>query len=238
LAAHGDRGGERPNETLLSHSRALAASGHYRHVAAGTLRSQELSLEDALLAADASGAARIAIYPMFMADGYFTGKVLPERIAAAGLSGRCRLLAPLGLDPQLPGLMMTHAVMTASAAGLSPPQTRLLIVGHGSKLGRASLRSTERVACKLRQMQQFAWVEAAYLEETPFLDTQLTSSILTTLVLGFFSGDGMHAAEDVPGAIVGTGADAHYAGSVGRQPEISQIIHAAVRCAMGASPLA
>ncbi len=238
LAAHGDRGGETPNEVLLSHVRTLAATGHYRLVTAGTLRSEDLSLEHAMHAAEASGAARIAVYPMFMADGYFTGKVLPDRIAAAGLSDRCSLLAPLGLDPQLPPLMMRHAILFAAQIGLNPAHTRLLVAGHGSKIGRASLRSTERVACKLRKMRRFAWIETAYLEETPFLHSQLPSSELTTLVLGFFSGDGLHASEDVPGAIAASGATAHYAGSIGRQPEIGQIIDAAVRLAIDSVPRA
>jgi sirohydrochlorin cobaltochelatase len=235
LAAHGDRGGEAPNATLLAHRDALAATRLFRSVAAGALRAENLPLEEALQQAHASGAARIVVYPMFMADGYFTGKVLPERIAAAGLTDRCTLLQPLGLDPQLPNLMMNHALAMAGQTELTPHHTRLLIVGHGSKIGRASLRSTERVACKIRKMQQFSYVETAYLEEAPFLGECLKSSLLTTLVLGFFSGDGMHAAEDVPGAIAEAGADAHYAGSVGRQPQIAGIIEAAVRTAVVAS---
>lgn len=231
LAAHGDRGGDAPDAILRSHANALTATGSYRLVTAGTLRPAELALEDALHQARASGASRIAVYPMFMADGYFTGKVLPARIAAVGLAQFCTLLAPLGLDPQLPSLMMSQALACAGGAGLQPAHTRLLVVGHGSKLGRASLRSTERVACKLRKMRRFAWVETAYLEEAPFLNAQLRCSDLATLVLGFFSGDGMHAAEDVPGAIAEAKADAVYAGSVGREPDIANIIDAAVRAA-------
>lgn len=232
LAAHGDRGGPAPNLALLSHTRALAATGAFRSVCAGTLKSQELTLEEALHQAHASGAARIAIYPMFMADGYFTGKVLPERVAAAGLAQLCTLLPPLGLDPAMPSLMMQHAVAAAQTVALNPAHTRLLLVGHGSKISRASLRSTERVACKLRRLQRFAFVETAYLEESPFLEAQLKGAELTTLVMGFFSGDGMHAGEDVPAAISSLRANAHYAGPIGKQPEIAQIIAAAVRAAV------
>ena len=234
LAAHGDRGGEAPNATLLAHRDALVATGLFRNVTAGALRAENLPLEEALQHAHASGATRIAVYPMFMADGYFTGKVLPERIAAAGLTDSCTLLPPLGLDPQLPKLMMSYALAMAGQTELTPAHTRLLIVGHGSKIGRASLRSTERVACKIRKMQQFSYVETAYLEETPFLGEQLKSSPLTTLVIGFFSGDGLHAAEDVPGAIAEAEADAHYAGPVGRHPQIAGIIEAAVRAGVAA----
>ena len=234
LAAHGDRGGrsgEARNATLLAHASSLAATGAFRSVGAGTLKSEDLALKDALAQAHATGAARVAVYPMFMADGFFTSKALPERIAAVGLAHLCTLLPPLGLDPLMPSLIMQHAVAAAQTAALNPAHTRLLLVGHGSKISRASLRSTERVACKLRQLQRFAFIETAYLEESPFLDAQLKSAELTTLVSGFFSGDGLHAAEDVPGAIAQAGANAHYAGSIAGQPGIAQIVEAAVRAA-------
>ena len=231
LAAHGDTSGETPNAALLSHASALAAKGYFRHVGAGTLKTDDLPLEIALSAARASGAARIAVYPMFMADGYFTGKVLPQRIAAAGLSLHCKLIAPLGLDPQMPGLMMSHALTIAERSAIEPTLARLLVVGHGSKFGRASLHATEKVASRLRQIGRFAFVETAYLEETPFLSDQLKYGGLTTLVTGFFSGEGMHASQDVPDAIAAAGTGAHYAGAIGGHPEIAQIIETAVRAA-------
>jgi len=231
LAAHGDRGGESPNATLLSHAASLGMRGCFRSVSAGALRSDCLPLDKALLQARASGASHIAVYPLFMADGYFTGTVLPQQIAKAGLSGTCTLLPPLGLDPQIPALMTAHALAAARKASLSPPHTRLLIASHGSQKSRASLRSTERVACKVRQQGQFLSVETAYLEEDPSLDSKLIDCPATTLVLGFFSGDGLHAAEDVPGAIARSGADAQHVGSLGRLPQIAEIIEAAVRLA-------
>ena len=232
LAAHGDRGGKAPNAVLLAHRDALAGRGLFRHVAAGALRSDALPFEDALQQAHASGAARIAVYPMFMADGYFTAKVLPERIMAAGLTERCHVLRPLGLDPQMPELMISHALTSASADGLNPVHSRLLVVAHGSKHGRASLRSTERVACAIRRQQKFCCVETAYLEETPFLAEQLRSTPLTTIVLGFFSGDGMHASEDVPERIAQSRMHAKYAGTIGHHRAIPGVIEAAVRTAL------
>lgn len=232
LAAHGDRGGETPNATLLDHASNLASRNVFRHVAAGTLRSQELTLDNALRAARNSGASMIAVYPIFMADGYFTAKVLPDAIAAAGMTELCTVLPPLGLDPQLPDIMLEHALDAALGFALDPLQTRLLVAAHGSKLGQASFRSTERIAARLRARQRFALVETAYLEQSPFLSQQLTNSGLSTLVSGFFSGDGMHAGEDVPGAIAARGAGAHYAGSIGCHPCIAQIIDDAVRAAV------
>ena len=229
LAAHGDRGGAAPNATLLAHAKALTAMGVYRCVAPGTLKSDDLPLELALDEAKRSQAQRIAVYPMFMADGYFTGTVLPDRIAAAGLAGRCTLLSPLGLDPKIPELMLADALATAARKGLKPIGARLLIAGHGSKISRASYRATERVASALRRMEHFAKVDTAYLEEDPLLEAQLSALSLPTIVAGFFSGDGMHAAEDVPRAIQVSGAAAFYCGAVSQHRQIPNIIHAAVQ---------
>ena len=232
LAAHGDRGGNAPNQTLLAHRDRLAKSAAFDFTGAGVFRGDP-SLAGALEAARQSGAGRVLIYPLFMSGGYFTKKVLPERIAEAGLAGRCEILAPLGLDPALPPVILNRAVSAANDARIDPCHARLLVVGHGSAGARASAKSTERVACWLRKTRTFAYTETAFLEEEPMLGAQLCGPHPATVVVGFFSGDGLHAAEDVPGAILEANANAIYAGSVGPLPEVTEIIAAAARRAMG-----
>ncbi len=238
IAAHGDRGGDAPNAILRAHTQALSQRGIFREVYAGTLKSEDLTLEAALQEAALAGADRICIFPMFMADGYFTNKILPDRIAQAGLTARAQVLAPLGVDPLLPPLILRSSLIAAGRYALEPAATTLLLVGHGSKLGQASLEATERAACRLRQSRAFADVTTAYLEETPFLDTALQDAGNSTLVLGFFSGDGMHAGEDVPTAIARTGSGAHYAGPIGGDVEIPAIIERAVRAFLRADGIA
>ena len=231
LAAHGDRGGAAPNSTLRSHRDRLQAMGVFRTVTAGVLNG-EPSLESALLATQAAGAQRIAVYPMFMAAGYFTNMVLPERIAAVGLDRQCRILEPLGQDLRIPSLLLDEARAAAAAAGLEPAATRLLIVGHGSKLGPASANATREVASAVARLQSFMSVETAFLEELPFVDAALAGERPPTVVSGFFSGDGLHAQEDVPEAIAEAGGRAVYAGSIGRSAELASIIRDAVEMAM------
>lgn len=227
IAAHGDRAGKAPNRTVLAHSSALAASGAFRHAGAGVLNG-EPALETALALAAASGAAGIAVFPFFMSGGYFTGTVLPARIASAGMTAKCRLLAPLGLDPRLPGLMSDRALEAARSAGFRPGDTALLVAGHGSKLGPASARATLRIAEAVRQRATFARVSIALLEEPPFLGGALAAAIGPLVVTGFFSGDGLHAGEDVPEAIRASGRDAVYAGPVGGLPGVAGLIRDAV----------
>lgn len=228
LAAHGDRGGECPNATLLSHCASLSERKLFHSVSAGVLRG-EPQLEEAVRGALAGGALSLAIYPMFMSDGYFTGRVLVQRLAALEIPVDVHVLPPLGADPLVPGLMLSLALRTTTENGWQPPLTRLLIVGHGSKIGSASADATRKVAAQIAQHSRFQSVECAFLEEAEFLADALTRSERTpTVVLGFFAGDGLHSAEDVPETISETGSKAVYAGSIGKAPEVRELILQAV----------
>ncbi len=99
-----------------------------------------------------------------------------------------------------------------------------MVVGHGSKFGPASARATRDAAVAIARAGVFASVSTAFLEEPPFLKTELGRLQTPTVVAGFFFGDGMHAGEDVPAAIEETGAHAVYAGPIGQSPGIPSLI--------------
>lgn len=233
LASHGDRGGPHPNAALRSQAEAVSTLTGLR-VWTGVLKG-EPTLENALAEAAASGAPRIAVYPLFMADGYFVQKVR-DRIAAAGFENTAHLLTPLGLDPALPGLIVESAVETAQRGGFEAASSRLLIVGHGSKLGPASASATRKVAARAALARRFASVATAFLEEEPFVDDALRASATPTVVAGFFFGDGMHGGDDVPEAIAETGARAIYTGAIGNSPAVAPLIAAVLLAEATAAP--
>lgn len=228
LIAHGDRGGPAPNAALAAQAAAVHALVQ-APVSTGLLKG-EPAIEQALAEAATSGAARIVVYPLFMADGYFVQKVR-ERIAATGIEPEPTLLSPLGLEPGLPDILVTEAAAVAEAKGLGALSSRLMIVGHGSKLGPASATATRKAAARAALSRRFASVTTAFLEEEPFLEDALRASRDPTVVSGFFFGDGMHAGEDVPDAIAETGANAVYAGSIGNSPAVAPLIAAALLAA-------
>lgn len=223
LAAHGDRGGEDANAALLAHRDVVATSQRFRSVTAGVLKGDP-PLEAALAAAAASGARHIVIYPYFMADGFFVNTRLRQRIEAAALALPWHLLPPLGLDEDLPDLMRRSAGSTAQAAHFAHAAADLLVVGHGSKLGPASSDATRVVAAHLTRIAGFRSVHTAFLEEPPSLQTALQSAHEPIVVSGFFSGDGLHAGEDVPQAIAASRRRAVYAGPIGRDPAVADLI--------------
>jgi len=227
LVAHGERGGTFANSALLAHAAAVREEGPFAAVTAGVLNGVP-TFEQALSEAAQARPPAILVYPFFMADGYFSNVVVPRRIAAAGLGDRCHLLPPLGLDRGLPSLLLADALATAAGAGLDPAASRLLVVGHGSKSARASARATEEVAVQISRSKRFQSVAIAFIEEPPFLDDMLVGRQPPTVIAGFFSGDGLHAAEDIPQAVKMTGANAVYSGAVGGKAAVAELIVAAV----------
>ncbi|MCC7252259.1 CbiX/SirB N-terminal domain-containing protein [Hyphomicrobium sp.] len=227
LASHGDRGGASPNAALEAQAEAVRTLTGLP-VAIGVLKGTP-TIEQALAEAAASGPAQIAVYPLFMADGYFVQKVLNDRIRATETAPEPKLLVPLGLDPALPDLLVQEALTVAEREGFEPATSRLLIVGHGSKLGPASATATRKAAARVALARRFASVTMAFLEEEPFLeDTLRATATVPTIVAGFFFGDGMHAGEDVPDIIAETGANAIYTGAIGNSPTIAPLIAAAL----------
>jgi sirohydrochlorin ferrochelatase len=230
LASHGDRAGTARNRLLLSHAESVRSLTGFSIVTAGVLKG-EPSLEAALSEAAATGAHTILVYPLFMAEGYFTATVLPDRILAAGHESRAHLMPPLGVDPGIFDLVRASALETSRRAGFDPQASRLLVVGHGSKFGAASARATCDAAADIARSDAFASVSTAFLEEPPFLKTELGRLQTPTVVAGFFFGDGMHAGEDIPAAIGETGAHAVYAGPIGSSPGIPSLIAASLLAA-------
>jgi sirohydrochlorin ferrochelatase len=237
LAAHGDRGGAGRNATLRAlraHTAAVARLAAPLAVTCGVLKG-EPSLEDALREAAGAGRRRILVYPFFMADGYFASSVLPFRVRNAGFESVSRILAPLGLNMRLPDLLLAEALEAAQQAGIAPREARLVVAGHGSKIGPASARATESAASTIRLAARFASVETAFLEESPFLADAFENETAVTVVSGLFSGEGLHAGEDVPGTLRAAGAtNAIYAGPIGRARRIPALIADALLCEVAA----
>ncbi len=225
LASHGDRGGASPNAALKAQADAVRALTGI-HIATGMLKGDP-TVEQAVADAAATGAPRLAVFPLFMADGYFVQKVR-DRINALGLTPEPQILTPLGLAPELPDILVAEALATAAAAAFDAARSRLLVVGHGSKLGPASATATRKVAARAALARRFASVATAFLEEEPFVEDALRASTAPTVVAGFFFGDGMHAGEDVPDAIEETGANAVYTGAIGNSPAVAPLIAAAL----------
>ncbi|MEQ1615091.1 MAG: CbiX/SirB N-terminal domain-containing protein [Hyphomicrobiaceae bacterium] len=229
IVGHGERGGNADNRVLLKLRDGVAAAIGLATVEAGVLNG-EPTFEHALDALARAGCRELLIYPFFMSGGYFVRTAVPDRIARVGVPLPWHMLTPLGLDPALPTVIHRRALADAQLAGWIPSNTRLLLVGHGSTKSRASAEATDNAAVAVAAFGQFNVVETAFLEEPPFIVDRIGRDRGQTLVIGFFSAEGLHARDDIPEAIAGT--DAHYSGPIGAEPAIVELAAAAIRNAI------
>ncbi len=167
IVAHGAPADPAPQEAVLQ---ALAAATAPHLPAGWRIRGATLAAEGALEQA-LDGLHDPLIYPFFMAEGFFTGTLLPRRLAEAGIT-YARQTPPFGVDPALPDLMARVALEAAHEAGITPASSALLVAAHGSKVSRTSADSTHAMVAALGPLTGFNRILAGFVEETPFLADQ------------------------------------------------------------------
>lgn len=224
LAAHGERRPDAGNEGVFRIAHALTNRG--LDVAVGFI-SGVPSVKDALhtLAAD-----RILVYPLFASSGYFTRDRLVQILDEAGSDGRnIEMLTPLGLDPGLPDIVLQQACDAAHDHGFAPQACTVILLAHGSQRNPASRQSTERMARAIEERALFRKVDVAFLEEQPSLDDVAAVTEGPAVVVGMFSGEGLHGAKDAPRLVERLRRnDIVFAGIMGSAPGIAELVARAV----------
>jgi sirohydrochlorin cobaltochelatase len=195
LVAHGERREAASNDGVFRLARALADRRLVSEVAAGFINGVP-SIKDAL---DALNAGRIIVYPLFASNGYFTRDRLVQLIDESDKESRdILILPPLGLDPGLPHLVMAFVKQTAREHGFASNRCAVIFLAHGSRRNSASREATEQIARDIESRAVFHEVRTAFLEERPFLGEAVASITGPAVVVGLFSGEGMHGASDAP----------------------------------------
>jgi sirohydrochlorin ferrochelatase len=185
----------------------------------------------------------VRVVPLFMSDGYFVRAVARALAPAEGQGGRHVLQSrPVGLMPELTGVIERRALDACAAGGLVPERCGLLLVAHGY-VGSAASREAARFHTEpLAAAARFRWVDAAFLEEDPMIPDRLSAHAGDLVAVGFFATPGGHAAEDVPAALAADPRRGErrilYTGAIGAEPSMADVIAAAaalagVACAGG-----
>jgi sirohydrochlorin ferrochelatase len=230
LAAHGERRPEAGNEGAFGLAHALARRSLVAEVAVGFISGRP-SIGEAL-ATLSSG--RILVYPLFASSGYFTRDRLVQLLdEAKGDGRRIDMLPPLGLDPGLPDLVGDQAARAARDHGFAPGACTIVLLAHGSKRNPASHQATEQVARAIEQGARFRKVALAFLEEPPSLEDAAASITGPAIVVGLFSGEGLHGAKDAPKLVARLGrSEIVFAGIMGSGPGIEDLVARAVTAAL------
>ena len=224
LCAHGVRG---EAGVARAHARAIAALDVFAQVEACCLYGRP-RLEDALRRV---AARRAYLVPLLMAEGR-TNDGLRERTLAAGAfrSRPVKLCRPLGSHPALAGLIATAAQRTCQARGWRRSDTGLLLIGHGTPRHARSGRSLRRHAAGIAETRAFAEVRCAFLDDAPSVPEALRArTAARTVAVGFFADAGPHGADDVEALLAGHAQDVAYAGPIGCDPGVVDLILDQVR---------
>jgi sirohydrochlorin ferrochelatase len=227
LAAHGVRGVSKPNHALAEHATAIKTRLNWGFVGHGLLHG-EPALEEVLRELVASDFDLIVIYPFFMSNGYFVTDLLPHLVTETGAAGRTTILPPLGSEPGLIDIILKTALAAARQANFKPENTRLLLVGRGSRSEPKAYNAIVQNARQVSDMNRFKNAEAAFTDSPPFLLNALVSDKSPTVIAGFFAGDGTHSIHAVPSAMEEADAQAVYAGAVGSSGAVRDLILNAV----------
>jgi sirohydrochlorin cobaltochelatase len=223
---------------LLRHAESLRAGGQFARVEIALLHGAP-SVAEALARI---GSATIRVVPCFMEDGYFSRVAVPRAIAGvvsetpadatAALTPRIIMCAPIGVHDGMAGLIERGALGACATLGVASRGAAVLVVGHGSSNAPGQALALHRHASRVAATELFVRVEAACLEEAPFVADALHGlRAHPVVVIGFFANHGGHVRDDVPALIAAeqaergdTGQAVRFHGCVVDDPAMTEII--------------
>jgi sirohydrochlorin ferrochelatase len=136
------------------------------------------------------------IYPYFMAEGYFTGRVLAPQSQKRGLTQ----LRPFGVEPNLPNCAIKELSTVQAENGWRAEDTGLLVAAHGSAVSRTSANSTYAMAATLHRRMGFLRTRVGLIEEPPHVEA-MARGLGQAICLPFFALNAGHMLEDMPEAL-------------------------------------
>jgi sirohydrochlorin ferrochelatase len=226
LTAHGERRDDAENVSVARLAQNLAAAGVATEVGFGFIKGSP-TVNNAIRALSLP---HIIVYPLFLADGYFTRVALPRLIEQAKRQDQIiTVLAPLGLDPALGDLIVDETLDAARCHSILPEEVTVVLVAHGSTSDKASRIATEQLADRVRERRCFRDTRFALLEEAPSLAEATADTRGPIIVVGLFAGEGVHGADDTKRLVAELGRDdIVLVGPVGTFGGIDAVIAAAV----------
>ena len=197
LAAHGSRHGPVANAEVRDHADTIARTDLFDEVAVAFHQGSP-TFANVL---DTIAADAVTVVPVMTSDGYYARTDLPRALAFHPRFSRFRVSigAAVGSHPRCAVLVRERAIELATMYGLSPDETTVIVIGHGTARHSRSRASTLNVAAVLRQASLFADVRAAFLDDTPAIESVCAATRQRNLiVVPFLIGSGHHATCDVP----------------------------------------
>ncbi len=226
IVSHGQPSDPDPAEDEISALAVKVAA----HLPDWSIRSATLASKGALARA-LSGATRVRVYPLFMAEGWFTTTHLPERLAQAG-APEVIALAPFGTDPAVQQLVVDLAREAAAAEGRDPAGVDLLLAAHGSFRSDGPAAVARQVATMIAAQVPFRRVATAFIDHEPQIATVAAGLAPGALCLPFFAARGGHVTDDLPEALAQAQFKGRLLDPIGTDPRVPGLIAAALQATL------
>ena len=199
LVAHGSHYNMASSEPARRHADRLRALGRWDQVVCACWK-EFPSLRDVRWLVDAE---LTVVIPLFMAEGYFSQRVVPRELELDGPltvrdGRRIQYTGVVGAHPRLADVTSRLAEHALGPAGPRPAETALVVVGHGTVQDR---RSKETVLAVVERLRGHGWAEvtAAFLEEPPLVaDVPRLVHAEQIVAVPLFVANGYHTTEDIP----------------------------------------
>ena len=190
----------------------------------------------------------VTVIPMFISEGYFTETVIPRELGlghqgpvppqgvARVIGGRTvRYTLPYGVHPRMSEVILARAYEVCPT--ISPDDTALIVLGHGTTRNENSNKVVYQNAQRLREGGHFAEVHTLFLDEEPkAVGWQQVVKAKQVVLVPFFASEGWHTQETIPEDL-GLSGDVtvfeggphgvqtlHYAKPVGTHPAVAEVI--------------
>lgn len=198
IVGHGSTLNPDSSEPTQAHARTIRERGIFAEVHACFWK-EEPSMREVLRMVESH---EVYVVPNFISEGYFTKTVIPREFELTGpitrRDGRViKYCDPVGSHASMTEVLLKRA--REVAPGVSPGETSLFIVGHGTGLNDNSAKAAKDQTAKIEAMGEYAEVISSYMEEPPMIaDWDKLSTQPNVVVVPFFIADGLHSYEDIP----------------------------------------
>lgn len=200
LAAHGSATHTSVARLAQRIAGQLVDRGHVDE-ASVTFLKQPPYLADALRTVTAED---VTVVPLFTSRGYYIREVLPREVGSDGTppgtgERHVRFTSPIGESPRVAELTADHVAAALREHRLSPEDTGLVVVGHGTRRNPHSGSMTYRHADRLRGLTGLAEVVAVFLDQSPEIEQTFGLTCTANLLIApFLMGGAGHEQVDVP----------------------------------------
>jgi sirohydrochlorin cobaltochelatase len=193
LLGHGSSKHASSSMPCRLHADTIRRLGVFHSVHCGFLKETPL-IEECL---DHVDAEKVIIIPNFLAEGYYTKKVIPEKLSLETKNKSFTYLKPLGLDDFIQDIIID--LVGRAMQDWKPEETTLMLLGHGSTKSATSKDTLLEHIEALREKTNFAQITDLWLEEPPVIsDWKDSAENKQVLFIPYLIADGQHGGWDMP----------------------------------------